>query len=56
MLSERDRRILLLRDYSGWEMEDIAIEFGMTQANARVALSRARRAILNAYKSQKQKS
>lgn len=56
MLSERDRRILMLRDYSSWEMEDIALEFGMTQANVRVALSRARRAVLNAYKSRKQKS
>jgi len=50
VLSERDRRILLLRDYSGWEIEDIAEEYGMTQANVRVALSRARRTVLKAYR------
>ena len=51
VLSERDRRILLLRDYSGWEMADIAAELGLTEANVRVVLSRARRAVAKAYKS-----
>ena len=51
VLSERDRRILLLRDYSGWEMADIAAELGLTETNVRVVLSRARRAVAKAYKS-----
>lgn len=48
-LSERDRRILFLRDYSGWEFADIAADTGLTEANVRVVLSRARRAVRQAY-------
>lgn len=51
VLSGRDRRILILRDYSGWEMADIAAELEMTEAAVRVALSRARRAVAAAYRS-----
>lgn len=49
-LSERDREILLLRDHSGWEFEEIAEKFGMTPAAVRMALSRARKGVLNAYR------
>lgn len=49
-LSERDRRILILRDQYGWDFEDIAMEMEMTASAVRMALSRARRGVLRAYK------
>lgn len=49
-LSERDRQILLLREHSGWEFEDIARKFDMTPAAVRMALSRARKGVLTAYR------
>ncbi len=49
-LSERDRRILLLREHSGWEFDDIARKFDMTPAAVRMALSRARKGVLTAYR------
>ncbi len=55
VLSGRDRRILILRDYSGWEIADIAAELGMTEAAVRVALSRARRTVAAAYNSKNSK-
>lgn len=48
-LSERDRRILYLRDRDGWEMEDIALEMGISEANVRVILSRSRKTIRQIY-------
>lgn len=48
-LPERDRRILYLRDRDGWEMEDIAIEMGISEANVRVILSRSRKTIRQIY-------
>lgn len=48
-LSERDRRILYLRDRDGWEMQDIAIETGLSEANVRVILSRSRKTIRQIY-------
>ncbi len=49
-LSERDREILLLRDHSGWEFDEIAEKFNMTPAAVRMALSRARKGVLQAYR------
>lgn len=49
-LSERDREILLLRDHSGWEFDEIAERFDMTPAAVRMALSRARKGVLKAYR------
>lgn len=49
-LGERDRQILILREQSGWEIDEIAIKFNMTPAAVRMALSRARRTVLQAYK------
>lgn len=49
-LSERDRRILILRDKYGWDFEEIAENVGMTQAAVRMALSRARKGVLLAYR------
>lgn len=48
-LSERDRRILYLRDRDGWEMEDIAAEMGLSEVNVRVILSRCRKTIRQIY-------
>lgn len=48
-LSERDRRILYLRDRDGWEMDDIALEMGISEANVRVILSRSRKIIRQIY-------
>lgn len=52
-LSERDRRILYLRDRDGWEMEDIALELGISEANVRVILSRSRKTIRQIYQKRK---
>lgn len=49
-LSARDREILLLRDRDGYEMDAIAERMDMTEANVRVILSRARRAVREAYR------
>ncbi|MDE5812595.1 MAG: sigma-70 family RNA polymerase sigma factor [Muribaculaceae bacterium] len=48
-LSDRDRQILYLRDRDGWEMADIAERFNLSEANARLILSRARRTIREIY-------
>lgn len=52
-LSERDRRILYLRDRDGWEMEDIAAEMNISETNVRVILSRARKTIRQTYQNRK---
>lgn len=48
-LSERDRRVLYLRDRDGWEMEDIAEELGLSETNVRVILSRCRKTVRKIY-------
>lgn len=53
-LNERDRRILYLRDRDGWEMDDIAEDTGLTEANVRVILSRARKTVRELYRKQHQ--
>ncbi len=52
-LSERDRRILHLRDRDGWEFEEIADHLGLTESNVRMILSRARKAVREAYRKRK---
>ncbi|MDE7410247.1 MAG: sigma-70 family RNA polymerase sigma factor [Muribaculaceae bacterium] len=49
-LSPRDREILRRHDRDGWDFEDIAEHFGITQANARMILSRARKTIRTLYR------
>ncbi|MDE5656586.1 MAG: sigma-70 region 4 domain-containing protein, partial [Muribaculaceae bacterium] len=49
-LSSRDRDILMMRDRNGYDFDEIAAEFGMTEAAVRVALSRARKTIRNIYR------
>lgn len=49
-LSARDREILLRRDRDGWEFEDLAEEYGLSAANVRVIVARARRTVREIYK------
>lgn len=49
-LSERDRRILLLRDRNGWEIAEIAEDTGLNEANIRMILSRSRKIIRELYR------
>lgn len=49
-LSERHRRILIMRDRNGYDFDEIAAELGMNEAAVRVALSRARRTIRQLYR------
>ncbi len=48
-LSERDRSILIMRDRDGFEMDAIASRTGLSEANVRLILSRARKAVRMAY-------
>ncbi len=51
-LSERDREIFLRRDRDGWEFGDIAERYGLSQANVRMIVSRARKAVREVYRKQ----
>ncbi len=53
-LSERDREILLLRDRNGYEMDALAARFGLSEANIRIILSRARRTVRECYRKNRQ--
>ncbi|MDE5983043.1 MAG: sigma-70 family RNA polymerase sigma factor [Duncaniella sp.] len=48
-LSARDREILIHRECDGWEFDEIAEHYGMTEASVRVAISRARRTVRQCY-------
>lgn len=48
-LSERDRRILLMRDRNGWDFDEIADYFSISEANVRMIVSRTRRTIRTVY-------
>lgn len=52
-LSERDRKILHLRDRDGWEFDEIAESLGLTESNVRMILSRARKTVREAYRNRK---
>lgn len=49
-LNDRDRQILLHRDRDGWEFDEIAEFYGVTEANARMIVSRARNTIRTLYR------
>ncbi len=49
VLSPRDADILVLRDYRGYEIGEIAARHGLQEANVRMILSRSRRAVRDAY-------
>ncbi len=53
VLSERDRRILFLRERDGWEFDELADHFGLSEANVRMIVSRARKALREIYRQQK---
>lgn len=48
-LTERQRIILYMRDRDGFEMSEIAERFEISEANVRIILSRARKAVRQAY-------
>lgn len=49
-LPVRDREILQRHDRDGWEFDEIAEHFGVSQANARMIVSRARKTIRTIYR------
>lgn len=53
-LSERDREILRRRDRDGWEFDELAEYFGISEANARMIVSRSRKTIRNLYRKRNQ--
>lgn len=55
-LSERDRTILWLRDRDGKEYGEIATLLGLTEANVRMILSRARKTVRETYRKQTSKT
>lgn len=52
-LSERDREILLRRERDGWEFDEIARHFKISEANARVIIARSRKKIRDLYNQHK---
>ncbi len=48
-LSPRDREILLHRDHDGWEFDEIASYYEISEANARMIVSRSRKIIRELY-------
>ena len=50
VLSERERSVLMMRDRNGFEMDAIAARLGITEANVRLILSRARRKVRDCYR------
>ena len=51
-LSPREREILLRRDRDGWDFDELADSFGLSEANVRMILSRARKKVRDLYRSQ----
>lgn len=48
-LSPRDREILLHRDHDGWDFDEIASFYEISEANARMIVSRSRKTIREIY-------
>lgn len=49
-ISDRDREILYLRDRDGWEFEEIALKFNLSEGNVRMIISRTRKTIRDLYR------
>lgn len=49
-LSERDRKMLRLREMNGYEWDELAEMFGISEANARMIVSRARKAVRECFR------
>lgn len=52
-LSDRDRKILYLRDRDGWEFEEIAESLHLSESNVSMIVSRARKAVRETYRNRK---
>lgn len=52
-LSERERLVITMRDTNGIDFRDIAEELGISEANTRMLLSRARKKVRDIYLSSK---
>ncbi|MDE7458692.1 MAG: sigma-70 family RNA polymerase sigma factor, partial [Muribaculaceae bacterium] len=52
-LSEREKAVITMRDTMGMDFGDIAEELGITEANTRMILSRARKTVREIYLSSK---
>ena len=52
-LSQREKSVITMRDTMGMDFADIAEELGITEANARMILSRARKTVREIYLSSK---
>ena len=50
VLSPRDREILRRHDRDGWDFEEISEHFHISEANARMIVSRARKSIRTLYR------
>lgn len=49
VLTPRDREIFILRDRDGWEFEELAMKFGLSESNIRMIISRARKTVRTYY-------
>ena len=50
-LSARDREILYRRERDGWEFDELAEHYGLSEGNVRMIVSRARKRIRELYRS-----
>lgn len=55
-LNERQRDILYLRDRHGYDIDAIAEKYGISEANTRLILSRARRTVRECYMNRNKKA
>lgn len=53
-LSDRDREILYRRERDGWEFDELAEYYGLTEANVRIIVSRSRKKIRELYRKKKE--
>ncbi len=54
-LTPQQREVMTLRDINGWDFADIAAELGVDETTVRMRLSRARKAVRNAYEQEQDK-
>ncbi|MDE6023643.1 MAG: sigma-70 family RNA polymerase sigma factor [Muribaculaceae bacterium] len=53
-LSERDQEILYRRERDGWEFDELAEYYGLTESNVRIIVSRSRKKIRELYRKRKE--
>lgn len=54
-LTPQQRKVMTLRDIDGWDFADIAAELGVDETTVRMRLSRARKAVREAYEQEQDK-